>query len=110
MIRVTFDDRKVRTMLKRRRKILTSRSLKKQALRAGAKTVEALAKKYVPVDTGALRDSIGVKDTNDAVFIEATEPYATKIEYKERPFMRPAAREGFPLAEKRIAEKYKNAR
>ena len=56
------------------------------------------AKKNVPVDTGALRDSIDLKKTADGVEIGSDLEYAAAVEYgttrhAPQPYLKPASQE-----------------
>lgn len=104
------SERKLKAMLRKRRKVLTGRSKRREAFKKGANEVKILAKKYAPVESGDLRDSIKVVERGDSTNVETPLDYATKIEYTVKPYMRQAAREGFPRAKKRIESTYKNAR
>lgn len=59
------------------------------------------AQRLVPVRTGKLRDSLDVGVERDGAvvtgYVEAGEPYAPYVEFKNKPFLRPSV-EKFDLA------------
>lgn len=74
----------------------TLQSVAAEACAASAERCEALAKEFVPVDTGALRESIHVENGADASSVIAATQYAAKVEYgtskmRPQPYMLPAA-------------------
>ena len=75
-----------------------------------AHDIEADAKSLAPVDTGALRNSIGTTISNGGLSAEIgpTASYAAHVEFGTRrmrpqPFMRPAADQHFPSFEEAVA-------
>lgn len=73
------------------------RVVRRKALRVGIRVAERYAKdKYVPVDTGNLKDHISVlRVTDSEAVLEASTDYAAYVEFgtrrmRARPFMRPA--------------------
>ena len=68
------------------------------AAEAAAAHAAEVARRNVPVDTGALRDSISCRSAGLEAAAVAAAPYAAMVEYgtsrmAPRPFMLPAARE-----------------
>lgn len=66
-----------------------------EAMEEIGQRAEGYAKQIVPVDTGALRDSIGHEATDDSVTIYADRPYAAFVclgtsKQKPQPYLRPA--------------------
>lgn len=66
-----------------------------EAMEEIGERAEGYAKQIVPVDTGALRDSIGHEATDDSVTIYADRPYATFVclgtsKQRSQPYLRPA--------------------
>ena len=76
---------------------------------AGRECVER-AKELVPVRTGRLRDSIGMRRIGAGkIVVEAKAPYAGYVEYgtrymKPRPYMRPATREAYKKLRQKLAK------
>lgn len=69
------------------------------------------AKSLVPVRTGRLRDTIEAVQYEDGAALIADTPYAASVEYLDRPYLRPAAKNTGPIVAearkyfKTIAEK-----
>ncbi len=77
------------------------------ALSKAAQETQAAAQAAVPVRTGGLRNSIGVRGHGDEQIVEATSPYAVYVEFGTsrmgpQPFMWPAA----TTAEKSLATEF----
>lgn len=81
-----------------------------RAIRKGAFDIEAAAKAIAPVDTGALRASIGVTTSGPlTAAIGPTVDYAAYVEFGTRrmraqPYMQPAADKVLPSVETALAQ------
>ncbi len=91
---MSLDDRELNRVLKKKERDLTSKALKQRAGKEGLEVMEKIAKSNVAVDTGALRDSIRIEETNDGADLITDSPYAASEEYLGRAYMRPAAQQG----------------
>ena len=74
-------------------------------------TVAERARSTVPVDTGALRDSIGHKVSGSTAYVYAQQPYASYVELgtsrqAPQPYLRPAATEDVSVYERIMREKF----
>lgn len=81
-----------------------------RALRKAAKDVERDAKLLVPVDTGALKNSIGIDQPSPSqAIIGPTMNYASYVErgtsrQAPQPYMRPAAERNVPLLARAVRD------
>lgn len=80
-----------------------------QSLEAGAKIIEGYAKVEVPVDTGFLRSTIQSGRQGDVAYVSASAEYASAVEYRNKPYMRPAVDNHLPEIERAIGENLKAA-
>lgn len=98
---------KYRKNVEKYKKRYTSSRIRTMSLKAGASEVEEEAKKQVTVLSGELRDSIGKKVEGESVLVTVSAPHATVSEYKDKPFMRPAAKIAAHKAVSAIANAYR---
>lgn len=72
-----------------------------------AQPVLDIAKREVPVDTGALKDSLEIVENEDGARVQTDKEYAGSVEYLDHPYMRIAAKESARDIERIAAKEFK---
>lgn len=94
-------------MLAKKTRQINDPFFKRQAMVKAAQPVLDIAKREVPVDTGALKDSLEIVENEDGARVQTDKEYAGSVEYLDHPYMRIAAKESARDIERIAAKEFK---